>query len=554
MLLLGVLVTPFLPQDAAGAYATVAVIAGTVTAGITMLRKLPRVKPEECRAWRLLGISMLVIAVGMVIFAISFVTSYAAAFGWPDLGFLTGYAIGLVGIALLPHTTGNSLQRLRLLLDGIIGAVALGALAWVFLYSEIADALSDSPPWERIVGSAYPMLDIMMLIVVMIVLVRRSTYRFDSRLILLVVGATSLAVADLAFLITGAGRSFSDAEPLFPLTLLAIAAFVLLGTTLDHPVETREYAQRPSTPLWALVLPYGTAAVMVSVLVARAQWTGTTTSDTVLVAGTVIVATMVLIRQGVAIRENRRFVEDQRSALAASISHELRTPLTAMVGFLELLDAGQFEDADEQREVVSIVNDQASYLTGIVADLVMLASDNSEIELTVGALPVDELAWSAVHNAALDPAIIRVRADGAATAYVDEARMKQAIANLLTNADRYGGDRIELVAEAEGGDLVIEVHDNGPGVPKKHELVIWEKFERGPHRLNATVPGSGIGLAITSAIASAHGGAAGYRRSMRLGGACFWIRLPARVQRAAEPEAGPVIALAPEPDDEAQTA
>ncbi|MDX2343465.1 MAG: ATP-binding protein, partial [Acidimicrobiia bacterium] len=59
---------------------------------------------------------------------------------------------------------------------------------------------------------------------------------------------------------------------------------------------------------------------------------------------------------------------------------------------------------------------------------------------------------------------------------------------------------------------------------------IWEKFERGPNRLNAVVPGSGIGLAVTNAIAKAHGGSAGYRRSERLGGACFWIRLPGRAR------------------------
>lgn len=87
----------------------------------------------------------------------------------------------------------------------------------------------------------------------------------------------------------------------------------------------------------------------------------------------------------------------------------------------------------------------------------------------------------------------------------------------------------------QGGALVIEVHDAGPGVPKRHELVIWDRFERGPNRYNASVPGTGIGLAVVAAIAEAHGGSVGYRRSEALGGGCFWIELPGRVDTEKPP-------------------
>ena len=48
------------------------------------------------------------------------------------------------------------------------------------------------------------------------------------------------------------------------------------------------------------------------------------------------------------------------------------------------------------------------------------------------------------------------------------------------------------------GNLLIEVHDDGPGIPRKYQLLVWEKFERGPNRLNATVPGSGIGMKLNA--------------------------------------------------------
>ncbi len=91
------------------------------------------------------------------------------------------------------------------------------------------------------------------------------------------------------------------------------------------------------------------------------------------------------------------------------------------------------------------------------------------------------------------------------------------------------------MARTQETTLVIEVHDDGPGVPKKYELTMWDRFERGPNRLNATVPGSGIGLAIVDIIARSHGGSASYRQSELLGGACFSIEIPDAVQSVESP-------------------
>ena len=114
-------------------------------------------------------------------------------------------------------------------------------------------------------------------------------------------------------------------------------------------------------------------------------------------------------------------------------------------------------------------------------------------------------------------------------ARIDQRRVQQVLVNLVTNAIRYGGGRALVEISSAGSDLVIEVHDDGPGVLKKWELAIWKRFERGPNRLNAVQPGSGIGLAVVAAITRAHGGSVGSSRSERLSGACFRVVFDRRV-------------------------
>ena len=127
---------------------------------------------------------------------------------------------------------------------------------------------------------------------------------------------------------------------------------------------------------------------------------------------------------------------------------------------------------------------------------------------------------------------LAIEVDAHLQAMLDAGRVQQIIVNLLSNAVRYGEGKNLIVVRREGKDLAIEVHDNGPGVPKKYEMAIWERFERGANRLNASTPGSGIGLAVVDAITKAHGGNTSYRESERLGGACFRVVLPDRVEAA----------------------
>lgn len=199
------------------------------------------------------------------------------------------------------------------------------------------------------------------------------------------------------------------------------------------------------------------------------------------------------------------------------------------MGYVDLLAEGGDRLDNDQRSMLAIIHQQADYMSTIVSDLIMLARGSDRgLELEVEPVLVDDLAVASIHASGIGVETVRLDGETDLVAFVDRARMQQVLVNLLTNAARYGGPQRLLRAVSDGADVTFEVHDDGPGLPRRYEVRVWDRFERGPNRLNAAVPGSGIGLAVVSAIAQAHGGTSAYRTSEILGGACFSVTLPGR--------------------------
>jgi signal transduction histidine kinase len=177
-------------------------------------------------------------------------------------------------------------------------------------------------------------------------------------------------------------------------------------------------------------------------------------------------------------------------------------------------------------------------MSRIVSDLIMLARGSvGDLKLDVRPTRALDLTAASIHAAAIPADKVKVECEGDLVVFVDASRMQQVLVNLLTNAARYGGERQLVRVATDGSDVTFEVHDNGGGIPRRHEVRVWERFDRGPNRLNASVPGSGIGLAIVRAIAEAHGGSATVRTSEDLGGACFSVHLPGRGSHEPAPTA-----------------
>ena len=233
-----------------------------------------------------------------------------------------------------------------------------------------------------------------------------------------------------------------------------------------------------------------------------------------------------------ALRRQREFVADA--------SHELRTPLTSILANLELLQESLEAPAqEEERAMVDSALRSSARMRRLVGDLLLLARADAG---RIGARTRCDLAETARHAAAeVAPTVgereLRVEADASLPVDGNPDELHRMVLNLLDNAARHTppGSTIELRARAAGGDAVVEVADDGPGVPAERREQIFERFVRGAGPADTAVGGgSGLGLAIVRAVARSHGGEAEVGESER-GGALFRVRVPLRSGAPASP-------------------
>jgi signal transduction histidine kinase len=202
-------------------------------------------------------------------------------------------------------------------------------------------------------------------------------------------------------------------------------------------------------------------------------------------------------------------------------SHELRTPVTVGRGFAELIRDAQPDSQAAQDAIV--VLEEFDNLERIAARLLTLARMDERSTVKPSVVPLGALLERTVTR--WRPAANRDWRLGPTSAVVvaDRHRIETALDSLVENAVRYTeeGGRIEVAAHPDQESVVIEVRDNGPGVPDEELAYIFESFRSGPSR-----GGTGMGLAIVKTIVEAHGGTVS-AENVPGGGASFRLRLPA---------------------------
>ncbi len=221
--------------------------------------------------------------------------------------------------------------------------------------------------------------------------------------------------------------------------------------------------------------------------------------------------------------ESERRLGRAREEFIANASHELRTPLTGIAGFAQILaEEPTIASNESASELVGLIVSESSDLARMVEDLLTTA------RLDAGALhfDFDDIPICDVVREVADPLVrsgaeivwdcqpAEVRADG--------LRTRQVLRNLLSNAQKYGGEHIQVLGRVDGRTYCVDVIDDGDGVPDAMSDRIFERFV---HRGRTGVSDSvGLGLAIVHALTQGMGGSVTYKRDG--GNTIFTVRLP----------------------------
>lgn len=200
------------------------------------------------------------------------------------------------------------------------------------------------------------------------------------------------------------------------------------------------------------------------------------------------------------------------------ISHELRTPLSSILGYLELMrDDEETPLSAEHLQYLGVAERNAHRLLRLVGDLLFTAQVES------GKFPLDarDIALGTIASASVESArpvadaagirLIEQVPDSPMIVHGDPVRLGQAVDNLVSNAIKFTprGGTVTVALSVEGANALITVRDTGMGIAESELDQLFSRFFRATTATRNAVPGVGLGLTITKAIVTAHGGEMG---------------------------------------------
>jgi two-component system phosphate regulon sensor histidine kinase PhoR len=223
-----------------------------------------------------------------------------------------------------------------------------------------------------------------------------------------------------------------------------------------------------------------------------------------------------------------------KSEFVSTVSHDLRSPLTAILGYVELIDrAGPV--TEQQREFIRRVQFSVNNITSLINDLLDLGRIEAGFDTRKEIVPLGAIISYAVEGlrnrlAEKEQDLVTEITPNLPTVLGNPIRLRQLMGNLLGNAIKYtpAKGKITVCAHAEEGQIIIQVIDNGPGIPATDQPYIFDKFYRASN-IPMDVPGTGLGLAIVKSIVENHQGRI-WVESVIGQGTTFTVVLPVTLQ------------------------
>jgi len=203
------------------------------------------------------------------------------------------------------------------------------------------------------------------------------------------------------------------------------------------------------------------------------------------------------------VRLNNEFV--------SMVSHDLRSPLTAITGYVDLLErVGPVNE--KQKDFIHRVQMSVGTVTALINDLLELGRIEAGFSGTVDSIQLDQVLEEAIESQKLqfeqkEIDLVRSIPGGIPPIFGNPLRMRQLVDNLLGNALKYSPEkgRIQVSIDIESGQLILQISDDGPGIPASDQSHIFDKFFRGSN-IPTSVEGSGLGLSIVQSIVDMHHG------------------------------------------------
>jgi signal transduction histidine kinase len=226
-------------------------------------------------------------------------------------------------------------------------------------------------------------------------------------------------------------------------------------------------------------------------------------------------AVLLVVFMGLLWRTFRREVELERQHrnFLAAITHELKSPIAAIRLALETVLSGRAEEHGAAKRFIANALGDTDRLDRLVQKVLHATRYGSGgAGLKRSRRSVSAIVEAAVRDfepgAILAGAVVETSIEGGLWADVDDEALTIVVSNLLENALKYGGDppRIDIALRREEASLLLEVGDNGAGIPEEERVLVFDRFYRAGDEMTRTTQGTGLGLYLVQRIMKAHHG------------------------------------------------
>lgn len=444
-------------------------------------------------------------------------TGYLPSPSPADAGYILFYPLMVAALVALVRRRLASAAGI-VLVESAVAALGVASLLALILDPLIRDAMAGRGAFDAAIAVAYPLFDLILLAIVAGI---APSLAVGPRWWSLVTGIGAFAAGDIlnaALMASGSYRAGTALDALWPIGL-AFITWWAVGTAQPHsPADSP--SGRFVVPIPALAVVTGIVVLIIGTQTRLSILTIVLAATTLTVASVPIVFRQLVLRrllsdQNEVVRQLQD-LDRHKSELMVTMNHEFRTPVTTINGYVELLlDGDGGPVSPEGVEMLRAIEHNGARLHDLVDELLLMsrleAGDTEPVTRPVyvaGLLsravdPVSRSAKSKGVTISLDVPNFSLTVDA------DGSQLERALTNVIENAVKFtpSGGTVRVSGHGPVDGLVlIRVVDTGMGIPAAELPQLFTRFFRASNARKASVPGAGLGLAITKSVVTAHHG------------------------------------------------